>query len=121
MFAFIDWEHILDKWGWPTLILFVVCGALTWLVKTVAVPQIEAYVTRTRALADDARAQLKEHTAKLEQTQDTILVGFTTTLDGFKDVLDANSRRTEKQIDMLTEILTEVKMNGRLLSSKERA
>lgn len=117
---FVDWEHILDKWGWPTLILFVVCGAVAYVIKSFVMPQVNAYIERNNKLADAAQQILKDKSDRLERVQDTILTGFTNTLQDFKGVLDANTRRTEKQIEMLSEILTEVKYNGRVLGGKER-
>lgn len=116
----VDWEHILDKWGWPTFVLFVVCGGIAWIVKSFVMPQVSAYIERNNRLADEARVALKTQTERLEHQQDTVLVGFTNTLQDFKNVLDASTRRTDKQIDMLAEILTEVKYNGRILSGPRK-
>lgn len=109
----IDWEHILDKWGWPTLVLVAVCVTIGWLVRTFIIPQATKYIERSQRIDDESRSAFKDRAERLEVAQTTLLQGFTSTLSDFKTVLDTNAKRAEKQIDMLTEILTEVRINNR--------
>jgi len=110
----VNWENILERWGWPTLILFAVIVFIAWSVRTALIPAINRYIDRAEKQADEVQNILKDRAQTLETTQTSLLREFSKTLEAFKEILEASNRRAEKQVEMLTEVLTEVRIINRL-------
>jgi F0F1-type ATP synthase membrane subunit b/b' len=90
----IDWERLLNTYGWPTVILIILLGVLYKAVW----PRVTKYLDSQEKIAEDARLALIKRADKLEEREDGLL-------NGFKNILEASADRNQKQIELLEEIV----------------
>lgn len=108
-----DWEHILEKWGWPVLVLVAVCLVVYKISKSLVWPFIiKPYLDRAEKNQEEVSNLLKERAQRLESAQDTLLTGIKSALDKSNDVQDT-------QIDLMKELLSTAKGNKDALDRLE--
>lgn len=99
--AQIDWERILDRFGWPTLILVV----LAILARTVAWPiikqKLEAGDKATARVNELLENQILKADAKTDRA-DKLHEGL---LTDFKEAIDQVANQSKRQAELLEELL----------------
>ena len=102
------WEHILDRWGWPTLVLVAVVGAITVIGRVVIWPIIKKKLEQGDRALDRVSELLENQVLKAEariERSDKIHEGL---LRDFKDAIEQNVRESKRQAELLEELLRRI-------------
>lgn len=98
------WEHILDKFGWPTLGLI----ALAVIGRTIVWPIIKKKLDQGDRAAEQVTELLIKQTEKAEsriERADRTQEGL---LREFKDAIEHGIRESKRQGDLLEELLRRI-------------
>jgi hypothetical protein len=97
----IEWERILDRFGWPTLILtcLVIIGrTVVWPIIKKKLEEGDKAAARVNELME---SQILKADAKMERA-DKMQEGL---LTDFKEAIDQVANQSKKQADLLEELL----------------
>ena len=96
-----DWERILDRFGWPTLIvitLAVLGRTIIWPIIKQKLDQGDRSAARVTELLEN---QVLKADARMERA-DKVQEGL---LREFKDAIEQNVRESKRQAELLEELL----------------
>lgn len=113
----IDWSQALEKYGFPTAALFVVVGLVVWVTKKALIPFFTDYVQQAKEDAAEARRTAEEASKKVTSMLENQLAKAEASLqrtqnlednvfEGLKEALDNSVRRQDKQIELMSEVLS---------------
>lgn len=97
----LDWERILDRFGWPTLILVVVAI----LARTVAWPIIKQKLDAGDKAAARVNELLENQTIKADERIIRADKIHENLLSGFKEAIDQVANQSKRQAELLEELL----------------
>lgn len=97
----VDWERVLDRFGWPTLILVVVAiigRTVAWPIIKQKLEQGDRSAARVNELLE---TQILKADARMERA-DKIQEGL---LTDFKEAIDQVAHQGKRQAELLEELL----------------
>lgn len=97
----VDWERILDRFGWPTLILFVIALIGRTVVWPIIKKKIEEGEKAAARVTELMETQILKADAKMDRA-DKINEGL---LTDFKEAIDQIAHQGKRQAELLEELL----------------
>lgn len=109
-------EQILNKFGWPILILGIIAAITRYTIW----PRVAQYLDDARTAQLEAHQTLKDRATKLEAREDDLLSEFKGSIDNLTESLAHNAQRNDKQIELIEEVLTEVRESRETSRTRKR-
>ena len=100
-----SWEHILDRWGWPTLVLVAVVSAISILLRVVIWPIIQKKLEQGDRAMDRVNELLENQVLKAEAATERSNKVHEGLLREFKEAIEQNVRESKRQAELLEELL----------------
>ena|SRR5687768_11265057 len=97
----IDWERVLDRFGWPTLILAVMAVIGRAVVWPIIKQKLEAGDRASARVNELLENQILKADARMDRA-DKIHEGL---LREFKEAIDQGVRESKRQAELLEELL----------------
>lgn len=100
-FIQIDWERILDRFGWPTLILVVLAllgRAIVWPIIKQKLDQGDKASARVNELLESQIQKADTRTEHVDKIQEGLLADF-------KEAIDQVGHQAKRQAELLEELL----------------
>lgn len=97
----VEWERVLDRFGWPTLILLVLAVLGRTIVWPIIKKKLEEGDKAAARVNDLLETQIQKADAKMERA-DKIHEGL---LTDFKEAIDQVANQSKRQAELLEELL----------------
>jgi hypothetical protein len=112
----IDWVSVLERYGFPTLALFVIITFGVYVTKKALIPFFTDYVKQAKdeaakarvtaeAASDKVQEMLENQLKKAEAASQRAQLLEDTVFEGIKEALTNSVRRQDKQIELMSQVL----------------
>lgn len=99
------WEQVLDRWGWPTLVLVALVTAIAILSRAVIWPIFKKKLEQGDRAMDRVAELLENQVLKAESRIERSDRVHETLLKDFKDAIEQGTRESRRQAELLEELL----------------